>query len=305
MALRLEAGMPISSNDLPVLYRDLDFTSNQAQVRYLRLVKWDLLALSLGALASSFSFDNTTWQRGLYIIAAILFFSSVVVTIVLLRRSYERAWYGGRAGAESVKTLAWRYMTRSKPFDELAESAADELFRVSLKEILESKRELAITRRDVRNAGQQITSTMRQVRGFDLGARKEVYRVQRIEDQCRWYSTRARENEDAERLWFWIVIGAQFVALVWALLQAVWPMIGVNLASVFAGVAAALIAWLQVKKHQELAQSYALAAHELGIIATKAKHVSTEEELSTFVADAEVAISREHTMWSARRDAVR
>ena len=69
-------------------------------------------------------------------------------------------------------------------------------------------------------------------------------------------------------------------------------------------MAAAFVAWLQLKRHQELANSYALAAQELSFIAEQIQRVETAGEFSKFVSDAENAISREHTLWAARRDQV-
>jgi hypothetical protein len=65
---------------------------------------------------------------------------------------------------------------------------------------------------------------------------------------------------------------------------------------------ASFLAWLQVKQHEELAHSYAVAAHELSFVREAGKLVHQEAELSSFVADAETAISRKHTLWLARRD---
>lgn len=71
---------------------------------------------------------------------------------------------------------------------------------------------------------------------------------------------------------------------------------------VLATGASAVLAWLQIRRHQELAQSYAVASHELALAESRARHVRSEEELARFVGDAEAAISREHTLWIARRD---
>lgn len=57
-----------------------------------------------------------------------------------------------------------------------------------------------------------------------------------------------------------------------------------------------------MRQHEELAQSYAVAALELGFIEEQVGRVSDDKGLSAFVADAESAISREHTLWIARRD---
>ena len=66
--------------------------------------------------------------------------------------------------------------------------------------------------------------------------------------------------------WFWISITGQAGALISAILMSVladWP---INLTGAFSAVAAASMAWLQMKRYQDLAQAYALAAHELGLI---------------------------------------
>jgi hypothetical protein len=69
-------------------------------------------------------------------------------------------------------------------------------------------------------------------------------------------------------------------------------------------VVTAPFVWLQVKRHGELAGSYLLTAHEIGHIQGRSGSVSDEKTLSDFVNEAEFAFSREHTQWSARRDAV-
>ena len=63
-----------------------------------------------------------------------------------------------------------------------------------------------------------------------------------------------------------------------------------------------VIAWMQIKNYQELTHSYALTAHELSVIKSKIGQVDSEKSLDNFVDDSETAISREHTMWLARRD---
>jgi hypothetical protein len=58
-----------------------------------------------------------------------------------------------------------------------------------------------------------------------------------------------------------------------------------------------------MKRHSELTASYNLTAHEIGIIKGNAEAVETESEFSDFVNEAELAFSREHTQWVARKDA--
>ena len=103
-------------------------------------------------------------------------------------------------------------------------------------------------------------------------------------------------------MWFSIVVIAQTLALAGAAIQLFAAHLGINLASVFAAGAAGGLAWLQIKRHQELTQSYAVAAYELGLIVPPSSGSANDEGLSNFVNDAETAISREHTMWIARRE---
>jgi hypothetical protein len=74
-----------------------------------------------------------------------------------------------------------------------------------------------------------------------------------------------------------------------------------NLGGIFSALASALIAWLQVRQHEELAQTYSVTALNLGFIEEEGGGVATEKDLSAFVADAENTLGREHNQWIARK----
>jgi hypothetical protein len=148
----------------------------------------------------------------------------------------------------------------------------------------------------------QITDEMRQLRGATLEDRRKVYVRDRIQDQRIWYAGKSKDNSTSSSRWLGATALVQLTAAVGAIALVRFPNLSINAASVLSALAAALLAWLQVKRHQELAHSYGLAAHELGTIEVRAARVSDEEQFAAFVADAENAISREHTMWIARRD---
>ncbi|HEL3238443.1 TPA: SLATT domain-containing protein [Stenotrophomonas maltophilia] len=67
-------------------------------------------------------------------------------------------------------------------------------------------------------------------------------------------------------------------------------------------IASGALAYLQSKRYSELAASYALTAHEIGVVEEQLAQVKGEREFSLFVGDAENAFSREHTQWEARKD---
>ena len=124
----------------------------------------------------------------------------------------------------------------------------------------------------------------------------------RVQDQRAWYSRKSEFNQKRAITLFSFVLVAQLVAVAGLIARIIWPEFPANPASVLASVAAALLAWLQLRRHQELAQSYALAAQDLGIVEARASSVTSDQTLADFVADAENAVSREHAMWLARRE---
>ena len=59
-----------------------------------------------------------------------------------------------------------------------------------------------------------------------------------------------------------------------------------------------------MKRYSELAQSYFLAAQELGDQEAIASNIMKEDDFLALVEQVEETISREHTMWCARRDVI-
>lgn len=286
---------------LPALHDAANAASVRSQKRYLSLVKANLVALVFGAIAGAVSLPSGPAGRQIAAVAALALVTALILTFVIENKEYERTWYGGRAVAESVKTLAWRYMVRGEPF-ELGEGAqVDDLFLKRLKQILEQSATLKVG--ILSDHGDQITSAMREARLSSLIERRDLYTTCRIIEQREWYSRRSRVSEVASQLFFTAVWVTNIVAVAVAIAIVVWPTVRLNATGVFSTAAAALFAWLQVRRHQELAQAYAITAHELGLIQAKAVHIRAEQEFAEFVADAEAAISREHTLWVARRDA--
>ena len=293
----------IKDTALPALYRAADGVSITGQRKYLRLMRADLALLIAGAIFASITVENPGINRLFLIVSAVLLATGALITFVLSQKTYKKQWYGGRAAAESVKTLAWRYMMRAEPFHEqISTDIIDQKFAESLREVFQESKDLSLTVQGDLAVAPQITNAMRTLRASDLEKRKQIYAIGRIADQRTWYSQKAVRNSRSESRWFWAVGVAQVLALIAAIVMISSSEFPVNPTGVFSTLAASALAWLQVKQHEELAQSYSVAAHELGLIADLSLHADNEKRFSTYVADAEAAISREHTLWLARRD---
>lgn len=295
----------ITDSDLPALFNAADSASVEAQKKYLQLIRADLSFLVFAALLISFRLPPylQTLQKFMAAASAIFFVVSLVITIIVLRTQYEKIWYGARAVAESVKTLSWRYTTCSDPFtQDLTSSEADAEFVSNLSKIISERKNLFWSFNGDIGIGSQITDKMRKVRDFDVEIRKQIYLQQRINDQRKWYGAKSKQNRSLVGRWFFAVLFAQLFAIASSILIIFLPESPINLAGVFSALTVAFLAWMQVKQHQELAQSYGVAAHELGLVTERSSYVKTDEDLCEFISDAENAISREHVLWIARRD---
>jgi hypothetical protein len=146
----------------------------------------------------------------------------------------------------------------------------------------------------------QITDWMTSVREQPLSVRRRAYEEGRLLDQVRWYGAKALENDARAKRWSLITIALQAAGVLAATLR-VAGVLDVDLMGVAATAAAAATAWLASKDHSGLAEAYSTTAHELALVRDELPEGDDETGWGTFVADAEAAISREHTRWLARR----
>jgi hypothetical protein len=287
----------------PALYRCADDAALAGQKWYIRWVTINLSLLFVGALVGSFGLTDVTSKRLANIVAAITFFAGVGVTILLATRRWEKIWYAGRAVAESAKSLTWKFVCSADPFPSaMPYPDAVALFTASLHELLSENKQLAPLLAGPNATAEQVTSYMSGLRQAAVSVKRDVYWSQRVVEQQQWYAQKSADNRDKRNIWFALLVLLQVAAGGAAVLLAVQPMFPWKASTVFSTLASVTVAWGAMKRYQELAQSYGLAAQELSLIAARAPYIGTEAELGRFVNDAETAISREHAMWVARRE---
>lgn len=142
---------------------------------------------------------------------------------------------------------------------------------------------------------------MEDVRSLGLEDRIHYYDTHRISEQRQWYADRASANRRASKLWVGVSVIAYAVAIVLSLIRITEPTFAFWPIEPMIVIASSILGWTQVKKFNELASSYTLTAHEIGIIRSKIEEVKTEDAFSQFVVESEQAFSREHTQWVARQ----
>jgi hypothetical protein len=298
-----DGGGKLAKGDYPALYLAADQASTEAQRKYTRLMRSTLVLLVVGAClaVASPAFDYA--KPAFALASAVCLAVSLALTTYLKTQKVEQLWYGGRAVAESAKSMTWRYMTGTDPyFAGLSPAEADRKFVSDLESIIKERRQLAFGFGGEFAKRPQISERMRAIRATSLEERTNVYLAERIADQRRWYGDQALLNRSARNRYLNFIIAGQSLAVIAAIALVRWPDAKVKLTGLFTSLASALIAWLQVRQHKELAQSYSIAEVELGFIQERAPYITSDRELADFVRDAENAISREHTLWIARRD---
>ncbi|WP_206859138.1 DUF4231 domain-containing protein [Lysobacter changpingensis] len=283
--------------NFPGIYRSADQLSADSQ-RHFFLALGAHLSMLVIAAALSLITSSSHWVSGAQLIALL---AALACSIYLFSKRPDRYWYGGRAVAESVKTLTWRYVARAEPFC-VENAAADIDFREKLRGVVNQNREVASALTKYLDE-RQITEEMKALRSLSLDERKRAYESGRILNQLTWYADKARANRDASTLFFWCLVGVNSLAVVCAIFKFGSAGLGIWPTDVFVAIAASLLGWMQARRFSELASSYALTAHEIGFIREQAFAAETDQEFSAFVSDAENAFSREHTQWIARKDA--
>jgi len=164
----------ISENDLPAIFRAADKSSISAQRRYLYLVIFDLGLMILGAISTSLPLGVGQIKTIAAIAGAIVIGISLILMLVMKIAAYEDLWYSGRAIAESVKTLTWRYMICAEPyFRECRQKDIDTQFISHLEMILKARKSLGLAMAGDANSGDQITQRMRDIRESNFEDQKK------------------------------------------------------------------------------------------------------------------------------------
>lgn len=282
---------------MPSLYRDADDGAVSGQRTLLWLTRVRLFALILVATASVLS--AAIAERPLLWVVAAAFITAVALEIVLWAVKPERRWYDGRAAAESLKTLVWRYSVRGEPFGEdLTGQAADELFSSRIAEVLLGLRGISPDAGNYQSTT-QVTPEMRALRQSDLEERVATYHSERIQDQQRWYSRNSVRNHRRARVWTALLVLLECCGLVLVGLE-VSGKIEVEIVAIIACLSASVVAWVETRQFRTLAEAYFIASRELAVIGSQVDD-QRPASWATFVGRSEEAISREHTLWRASR----
>ncbi len=287
---------PSSESDFPSLRNSADHASAKAQRTFLILNRIQLTLLTLVAFVSGLGFATARHQQQIAWAVCLMMFATLGVSTSMRIGKFDDRWFRCRAFAENFKSIVWRYvMSPTGAAEESVLEYVDELKQLS-ERLPDLQHEFA----RFSNSGHLITDWMKISHSLPITRKAALYRELRLEDQVTWYASKASLNSKLEDRWFWTIFCVEFGAIVCSAIQA-WQLSRFSLVSGVAAFGTALIAWSQIKRFSDLGTSYAIAAGDLRRIAEVHRKVETQAELDLMVQEVETAVSREHSMWLARR----
>src|SRR5437868_267811 len=226
--------------ELPSVFVAADTSSRSQQRLSLWLRRVQLLTLVVAAALGAVTLRTGSVEWG-PLLAGLAFVVAGLMEATILALQPERGWYGGRAVAESVKTLAWCYAVAGEPFSKPGRGGgeADALLLQRVQQIIDEFREIGVL--PGTGPTQEITGWMRALRARPLADRKHTYQRSRVDDQRGWYARKARWNHRRSLWWSVAMLAIQSLGLGGALLKGT-GLIDFDALGILAAAAASVLA---------------------------------------------------------------
>lgn len=289
--------------DLPDSYSSYDASAIIAQRSHFRLILFELgsaVIISIISLIIAIIQQDTISRIG-FLIIFFLFLMGIIRQLIAMKKQFERKWFAFRAVAESIKSLSWQYAMACGDFNE----SNPDVSRLFLQRI-ERIKEIFQINPDPETISIESSNDLKQsmIEAREMGwqNKKKIYIKERLEDQIKWYTNKAKINKNRSDLYDWIIITFQIVGILISLvLLFIHPIVNGAPALAFTvTLIVSIIGWSRSKQHAELVEPYLNAARELNDIRQEIKLAGGEAGFQILVEEAEHAISREHTMWLAK-----
>lgn len=291
----------VTDADMPQIFQAADRASLAGQKQYMAATRWRLTLVLLAAAAGIYS-----WRVGegdinvLALVSLVCFVAALLIENRLWRDRPDKAWYDGRAVAESVKTLAWKFAVCAQPFpSSMPTGDAVDSFSGRVDDIRRQFRGLDLAPINA----PMISEWMTFQRSRSLRDRHNVYLKYRIHDQKDWYKGKSSYNRRRSAQWRVILFSLESLGVIGALIEALTRS-GVIIVPTIAAAVGAVLAWTETKQHDFHARAYAAALSDLAKVESRLEVANSEDVWAAEVNDAEDAISREHTLWLASRSQV-
>ena len=233
------------------------------------------------------------------ILLALLFAIELGIRYYIHFSKLQDDWYYGRAVAESIKTMTWKFAMR--PAKKESQNSHEEQFNQQIFNVLKIWEGLRPNLKES-DAENFVSQNLAEVKSkVDWQKKREYYRRGRILNQQKWYKERAAKNKELGKQYFALTILCYALAMVLSILY-INNLDHWNFVPLITVIASAMISWTQLNHFRDLNNAYTVARIEIEEILKQMAN-ATEDDFYELVEDAENAFSREHTLWMARKDA--
>ena len=282
--------------DYPHLYEITNERSAKNQKYFLNGIRAEYALLIFIAVNSSLSYMEK------YSVNLVLFVLLIMLLLVRNIINFEQKWYKYRAVTESIKTTTWKFAMKAEPFNGSEEINDAKQYIGYIRNIIKDSKYAIKTETPKNLEGDTFSICLKSIREMNYEQRRDLYVEQRIEEQRTWYAKKSVFNKRLGRAWAVAILIFYILSLTMTALLAEDLVQAASLPTeLITTIISALIGWVQIKKYNELSASYALTAHEIGLVKEQSYYISGEKDFLDFIRDAETAFSREHTQWQARR----
>jgi hypothetical protein len=287
--------------NMPQLFQAADQASLEAQASYVGGTRKRLLILAGAAVAGVCSWRVGSGRVDVWGIAGVIaFVAAMTLELSAWRSRPDKAWYDGRAVAESAKTLAWKFAVGALPFpSDMNLSDARHALLKRFQEVRDSFPGLELAASEA----PAISDWMIDQRMSPLEHRRSSYLSARIADQRGWYSRNTALNKKKARFWRSTLVASEFLGVAFSLAAALVENFMV-ISPAIATIVVAIVAWSETKQYDFNARAYSAAVSDLANAEEKLKLAADESTWAREVDDAEEAISREHVVWWATRSRI-
>lgn len=286
----------MNNADYPQLYRAADNLSIQHQKERFGLLFGYLSSLVIGSVVSIFC--NGTIGNSISLLLFIL--SATLFAISKIHNPLE-LWYNGRAVAESVKSMTWKWMMKAEPYQEIESETAISNLKNDLHCLLQQNKTLFSHYQDEDDGFYCISERMKEVRNSNAKDRLSFYNRNRVKNQLNWYRMKAKRFHNLYIIYSSTVAFFYAAIIVLMIINISKPNVSLPIELVSAFVTS-IVSWMEAKKYNELSCAYSLAVNDISIInANMLEGNVADNDVSEYVINSENAFSREHTQWFARK----
>ena len=192
----------MSELTFPSFYQAADHISAVGQRQYMGAIRVRLILLAVAATGGAITFrlGNVDWFAWLALTA---FVGALAAEVFILTVRPDEQWYEGRAAAESVKTISWRFTVGGDPYpSSMSPSDAKRLFIRQIRDVSADLTHVSLT--SARTANDAFPQELWALRDRSFEEQRNDYLLSRVDDQISWY-TRKSEDARSMRLKFLVV----------------------------------------------------------------------------------------------------